>query len=268
VTTVLPSVLLKTLRDSRRTLAWWSLGLCGLVSLLVAVYPSVRDNPSLNKLVQDYPEALKAFIAFGGSVDYTSAAGYLGSELFSFMVPLLLLVAAIGAGARAIAGEEEQGTLDLLLANPISRGRLVLEKLAALVLEVAFLGAVLWIALAIGTRVTTMEIALANLAAATLDAALLALLFGVLALLIGSAVGRRGLAVAVSTAAAVAAYLVNALAGIVGALEPVQGLSPFYHYVAGDPLRHGLAVDHTAVLALAAGALAAAPLAFGRRDLT
>jgi len=269
VTAVRPSVLLKTLRDSRRALAWWSLGLCGLVSMIVAVFPSVRGNAGLNKLVQDYPEALKAFIAFGGSVDYTSAAGYLGSELFSFMVPLLLLVAAIGAGARAIAGEEEQGTLDLLLANPISRRRLVLEKLGALVVEVAFLGVVLWIALAIGTRLAGMEIGWANLAAASLDAALLALVFGVLALLVGSAVSRRGLALAVSAAAAVAAYLVNALAAIVGALEPVQKLSPFYHYVAGDPLRHGLAFDHTAVLALVAAALAVAtPLAFGRRDLT
>jgi ABC-2 type transport system permease protein len=266
---MLPSVLLKTLRDSRRAVAWWSVGLCGLASMMVAVFPSVRGNPGLNKLVQDYPEALKAFIAFGGSVDYTSAAGYLGSELFSFMVPLLLLVASIGAGARAIAGEEEQGTLDLLVANPLSRRRLVFEKLGALVLEIAFLGAVLWVALGVGTRVAGMEIGLANLAAATLDATLLALLFGVLALLVGSAVGRRGLALAVSTAAAVLAYLVNALAAIVGALEPVQKLSPFYHYVAGDPLRQGLALDHAAVLAITGAAVAAlAPFVFDARDLT
>ena len=39
------------------------------------------------------------------------------------MLPLLLLVYAIGAGSRAIAGEEESGTLDLLLAHPLSRRR-------------------------------------------------------------------------------------------------------------------------------------------------
>jgi ABC-2 type transport system permease protein len=265
---MLGSVLLKTLRDSRRALIWWSLGLVGLVSMMVAVYPAVRGNDSLDRLVQDYPGALKAFIAFGGTVDYTSAAGYLGSELFSFMVPLLLLLAAIGAGARAIAGEEEQGTLDLLLANPISRRRLVLEKLAALAAEVVVLAFALWSALAIGTAIAGMDIGRGKLAAATLDAALLALLFGVLAVLVGAATGRRGVAVAVPAAAAVAAYLVNALAAIVGALEPVQKASPFYHYVAGDPLRRGLALDHTALLALTAVGLALlAPVAFGRRDL-
>ena len=63
---MLRSVLLKSLRDTRRGFLWWSLGLIGLVALMVSVYPTVRDNPSLNKLVEDYPEALQAFIAFGG----------------------------------------------------------------------------------------------------------------------------------------------------------------------------------------------------------
>ena len=130
------NVFLKTLLDAERALVWWSLGLIGMSTLMIAVYPTVRDNPDLNEMVKDYPEALKAFIAFGGDLDYVSGAGYLGSELFAFMVPLLLLIAAIGAGARAIAGEEERGTLDLLLANPLSRRRLVLEKLAAVAVEV------------------------------------------------------------------------------------------------------------------------------------
>lgn len=264
-----PSVLLKTLRDARRGLVWWSLGLCSLVAMMVAVYPSVHGNTDMEKLVQNYPEALKAFIAFGGNVDYTSGAGYLGSELFSFMVPLLLLVAAIGAGARAIAGEEEQGTLDLLLANPVSRRRVVTEKLAALAVELAWLALVLWASLAIGGALADTKVSLGHFAAATGEAALLALLFGVLALLVGSALGRRGLAIAVAAAAAVAAYLVNALAAIVGALEPVQKLSPFYHYTVGDPLRRGVSPGHTAVLAALVLVLAfAVPLVFERRDLT
>jgi len=116
---MLRSVLLKSLRDVRRSFAWWSLGIVGLVAMIVAVYPSVRDNPGLNKLVQDYPEALKSFIAFGGVVDYVSPAGYLGSELFSLMVPLVFLLALVGRGASTLAGEEESGTLDLLLAGGI-----------------------------------------------------------------------------------------------------------------------------------------------------
>ncbi len=206
---------------------------------MVAVYPSIRDNPALDQLTEDYPEALKAFVAFGGEFDYTSGAGYLGSELYSFMIPLLLLVAAVGAGARAIAGEEERGTLELLLANPVSRSRIVLEKLAALVFELVVLGLVLWIALLVGVRLVDMEISAVNLGAATALAVALALLFGCVALLVGSASGHRGRAIGIASAGAVAAYFLTSLAPLVDALEPFQKLSPYYYYSSGDPLRAG-----------------------------
>jgi ABC-2 type transport system permease protein len=265
---MLGSVWAKTLRDLRRSLAWWSAGLGAVVGLIVAVYPTVRDNPALSKLVEDYPEAIKGFVAFGGRVDYTSGPGYLGSELFAIWVPLLLVVAAIGAGARAIAGEEENGTLDLLLANPISRRRLVAEKLGALAAEAAVLAAVLWLALVVATTFVTMHVSAGHLAAAVANAAVLATGFGAVALLAGAACGRRGVAIGTGAAAAVAAYLVNSLAPLVDALEPLQKASPFYHYAAGDPLRQGLDPAHTGVLvAIAAVAAVAAPLVFERRDL-
>lgn len=265
---MLRNVALKTLRDTSRALVWWSLGLIGMVALMVAVYPTVRDNPDLDRMVRDYPEALKAFMSFGGELDYASGAGYLGGELFSFMVPLLLLVAAVGAGARAIAGEEERGTLDLLLANPISRRRLVLEKLAALAVEVAILALVLWLSLVVGVEAVGMDVSVAHLAAATASAALLALAFGAIALLAGAATGHRGLAIGVAAAGAVAAYLVSSIAALVDFLEPAKQASPFYHYVASDPLRHGLGLPHVAFLvALALLAVAAATVTFDRRDL-
>jgi ABC-2 type transport system permease protein len=265
---MLRSVFSKTLLDMRRALVWWSLGLVGLAAMMLAVYPTVRDNPDLNKLVQDYPEVLKAFIAFGGDVDYVSGAGYLGSELFSIMVPLLFLVAAIGAGARAIAGEEEGGTLDLLLANPLSRRRLVLEKLAALTAEVVALAVVLLVALVVGVQLVGMDISVGNLAAATASAALLALAYGAIALLAGVVSGRRGIAIGVAAAGAVAAYLVSSLSALVDLLDSVKFASPFYHYVASDPLRHGLALDHVSFLALlAATAAVLAVVAFDRRQV-
>jgi beta-exotoxin I transport system permease protein len=265
---VLRSVLLKSLRDVRRSFAWWSLGLVGMVALLVSVYPSVRDNPSLNQLVEDYPEALRAFVAFGGSLDYVSPAGYLGAELFSLVVPLVLLIAGIGAGARALAGEEERGTLDLLLSNPVSRRRLTLEKLAALVLELVGLALVLFASLIVGAHVAGMAIGASRLGAATTSALLLSLAFAAIALAVGAATGHRARAIALAAAAAVAAYLVNGLAPLVDALEPLQKASPFYHYAASDPLRHGLEAGHSLILvAIAVAAAALAPLLFDRRDL-
>lgn len=265
---MLRNVYLKTLRDLRRAIGWWSGGLIAMAALLIAVYPTVRDNPDLNKLVESYPEALKGFLAFGGDIDYVSGAGYLGSELFSFMIPLLLSIAAIGAGSRATAGEEEAGTLDLLLANPVSRRRIVLEKAVALVTEVGLLGLVLWIALLVGVEVVDMGVSALHLAAATAAASLLAFSLGAIALLAGAVSGRRGVAIGTAAVAGVAAYVVNSLGSFVEFLDAARRASPYYHYVASDPLRHGLAIDHVAfLLGLGVIATGVAAVAFERRDL-
>lgn len=258
-----------TLLDLRRSLAWWSLGLVGMVALEISVYPTVRDDSGFSELTENYPEFFKELFSFGGSeFDFTSAAGYLGIELFSLIIPLLLIIAAVATGARAIAGEEEQGTLDLLLSLPITRRRVAAEKLAAMALEVVALGVVLLIALWIGVRAVDMTVSLAHLAAGVIGAAALAVGFGAIALLVGAATGSRSAAIGVASALAVASYLVNSLAGLVSQLEPVQRLTPFYHYTAPDSLRDGISWPHLGALVLViVVASAAALLLVDRRDL-
>src|ERR1700675_2617743 len=122
----------KTLRDQRRALTGWAIGMAALVLMYTAFYPSVKSNAAkLNQYIQTLPEALRNIIGRAGN--FSSPAGYVQSELFSIMGPLLLLILAIGAGARALAGEEEAGTLDLLLVTPLARRRVVGEKSAAMV---------------------------------------------------------------------------------------------------------------------------------------
>ena len=265
---MLRNVFAKTVRDQERSLLWWAIGLAGLVALYAFVYPTVRDKPELNKLIEDYPDVIKALIGGGASIDFTSPAGYLSTELFSFIVPLVLLIFAIGLGANAIAGEEDRKTIDLLLANPISRERLVAEKFGALVLLVAGLGLGLWLALVVFTSAVGMEIGSLRLAEAVASAVLLALHFGVFSLLVGCLTGRRALSLVLAAGAAILAYVVNALALLVDFLEPYRKFSPFYHYVGNEPLRHGLGPDHVAVLLGAtAGMALLSVLAFRRRDV-
>jgi ABC-2 type transport system permease protein len=97
---------------------------------------------------------------------------------------------------------------------------------------------------------------------------LLAFSFGAIALLAGAVTGRRSAAIGIPAAVGVAAYLVSSLGSLVDFLEFARKASPYYHYVASDPLRHGLGLEHAGFL-LAVGLLAAAlaVFAFERRDL-
>lgn len=261
------NVLLKTVRDQRRALLGWSLGFAGVALMYAAFYPSIRDNADvLNEYVQNLPEAIRGFI--GEGTDFASPVGYLQTELFSVFGPLLLLVYAIGAGARAIAGEEEAKTLDLLLSTPIPRTRVVWHKFGAMVVGSLILGAALWASLALLGPPFELGVALADLAAACAMIALLAITFGTTALLMGAATGSRALAIGVTSALAAATYIVNALAPAVDALDRIRWISPFYFAIGTEPLSNGFdALDLSVLVGIAAVACVATLRVFDRRDL-
>ncbi len=194
--------------------------------------------------------------------------GYIRSEVFSTMGPLLLLILAIGGGARAIAGEEEGRTLDLLLANPVRRRTVVLQKFTAMAVSAAGIGLVLLVGIAAFGPVFGLHVGLLNLAAAVVSAIALAVGFGAIALAVGCWRGKRSVAIAASTSLAVAMYLLNILAPSIEGMSRYRVLSPFYHYIEYDPLRTGFSAFHLSVLiAIAAVALGLALLSFERRDL-
>jgi len=265
---VLRDVLGKTVFDQRRSLLGWSVALVLLVAMYVAIWPSVRDQPSMSDFLDQMPEAFRSLFAASGA-DLSTGAGYVQVELLSLMGPIIVLVYAVGAGASAVAGEEERHTMDALLANPVSRARVVLEKAAALVLGTLLLAAVLAVALVAEGRLVDMGLPTGHVAAAMLHLALLGIVFGTLALAVSATSGSLGLSRAVPVVVAVVAYVVNGLAPMVGWLEPLQKVSPFYQYIGHDPLRRGVALDSVGVAVVTSVLLATVAVwGFRRRDVT
>lgn len=261
------SVALKTLRDQRRALLWWTVSIVVLVGMYVGIYPSIGDNPSYSQLIDQMPESLRALFTAGGG-DITSPEGYLYVELMSFVGPLVAIGYAVAAGASAVAGEEDKHTLDLLLVNPVTRGRVVVEKALAMLAGLVLLMGVMWAALLLMGSAADMGLSPHRIGAVMVHMGLLGLEFGALALLIGAATGRLALARAVPAAVAVVAYLVNGLAPLVDWLEPFRALSPFYQYIAHDPIRTGFDVGSIAVTVVSIVVLVAlAVVLFGRRDV-
>ena len=267
VTLVLTSVFTKTLYDQRRGLLGWSVALVLLVGMYVAFWPSLRDQPSMSDLLEQMPEAFRSLFATTGA-DMSTPVGYVQVELLSFMGPIAVLVYAIGGGVAMIGGEEDRHTLDLLLANPIGRSRVLLEKFAALTLGTFLLAGVTGVSLVVLGNLAEMGLPPGNVAAAMLHLALLGVVFGALALALSAATGRTGLSRGIPAVLAVVAYVVNALAPLVEWLEPARTFSPFYHYVGHDPLREGVSGGSILVsLATIIVLLALAVLGFRRRDI-
>ncbi len=262
---MLPSIFGKTLWDQRRSLLWGAIGLGLVVFVYVPVYPSYRDAGLLEMKDAGLPEDLATAMGFD---DLASPAGYLEGTLFGLLGPLLLIMFAAATGARAIAGDEEAGMLDLLLAHPVSRTRLVLERFGALAAAIALLGSVVWVATLAAISLAGIDIGADRITAAAVGLALLGLSFGAIALATGAISGSRGLVLGVTAALAVAAYLTHSFAPQVEGLEPLRNLSPFYYCLGSDPLRTGFHPGHLAMLEVIPLALLGIALwSFNGRDV-
>ena len=265
--TMLHGISRKTLRDQRHGLFAWAASFALLVAMYVAMWPSIRDQPSMRTFLDQMPKALRAMFAATGA-DLSTPSGYVQVELLAFMGPMLLLIYAITSGSAGIAGEEDRGTADLLFTCPVSRTEIVLRKAAALCLGVVGLCAVIGVSLIGEGAAAGMDLPIGNVIAAMTHLALLGLVFGTLALAVGAASGHAVLSRAVPAVLAVLAYVLNGLGEVISWLHPVRKLSPFYQYIGHDPLHTGYSLAALVVAALTVSLLTTvAVLAVRRRDL-
>ena len=253
--------------DHRNALAGWCVGAIAYIVVIAAIFPSFASSGSLDKLVQSYPDVLKSLFGISGSGSLSSGAGFLDAELFSFMLPLIVLVLTIGSGARTFAGEEDAGRLELLLAYPVRRRDAVVAKGGAVGVETVAVCLAAGLALAISNPIFDLGLSASHVVQAVSGLALLGLLFGWLALAIGAATGKHGVAVALPAGLAAGSYLVSGLHSLAGWLDPLRFLSVFW-WIGTSPLQHGIRGVGALVVGLAAVAVLGTGAALvGRRDL-
>ncbi|MEV7011369.1 ABC transporter permease subunit [Streptosporangium sp. NPDC051022] len=264
----MPALVSKSLRDYRRALIGWTIGVSAFLLLYLSVYSSIVSDPDLynRAALAKYPGALRDLM--GGLENFTTGAGYLQVVAYQLFGPLLLIMCAVILGNRAIAQPEEAGTLELTLALPIDRRRLVLERHAALALGLLAVGLVTFALVAGMAAAHDMGVPFGNIAAAHAGLYLLMLLFGTTTVAVGAATGRKGLALAVTGVWAVGGYVVETLGRDVTAISWLRWLSPFHYYLDGKPVYQGLPLGDYGVLAGATIVLLlVAMLTFDRRDV-
>lgn len=259
----------KTLGDSLRSYPWWLGGLIAYVILIMMVFPFLEEEgQAFQELLENYPAALLAAFGIDPELSIVSVEGFLGTYVFGWLVPLLFLIFAITFGSRAIAGEEEAGTMELLLANPIGRARVVFLKYAAFATLIAGMSLALFVAVYVGGLILGWEMNLGNIAAACLSGGLLGLAFGGISFGLAAATGRRAATSGITAALAVGSYLLFTVGGLVDSLAVVAKASPIWLYAGTETLVEGLIVNRAAVLfIIAALTIIAAGALFQRRDI-
>ena len=178
------------------------------------------------------------YTALGGGADISTAEGFLSAYYFNF-APIIVIVVGIFASTSGVAGEEASGSLDLLLAQPLSRVSFLAQRAGgvALALTLTLLAGVPF--LAWGVELGEMGVPAWRLLVATVGSILLVLLFVGVGLpgLRALAHPRRG---GDGRGKAFSSWPSSCRrwGSTSGAIEPLRTISPF-HWAEGTPLLTG-----------------------------
>ena len=264
---LLNNLFLKSCRDQIKPLLWWGIGIAALVLITMLFYPSMRDAPDFSEMLDSMPEpVIKALV--GEFTDFRSPEGFLGSQLFFLMVPLIYILFSIISASGAIAGEERRGILEMLLSYPVDRRSVVVHKFLALVVAGFVFGVCIWSSVLLGILLVSMEISLLRVTETVASAFLFGTAFSAFTLFLSAATGNRGFSVGIASAVAFASYIIYTMGPQVDLLEPFSRVSPFHFYIGSNPLVNGLDMTHGGTLVgIAAVFLYLAIFTFERRDI-
>ncbi|HVM30942.1 MAG TPA: ABC transporter permease subunit [Candidatus Limnocylindrales bacterium] len=268
----LGSVFGKHLSDAGRTMVIVGLLLGGVVlataSQVALEFDTLQARQGLAAQMQMLPPLFSGLL--GEPINVQTLGGFISWRTLGAM-PLLIGIWSISALSGTLAGEAGRGTLEMVLAAPVSRRSLALQKLlahaAALGGALFIAGVLIWLSTLVFAVLPGDEAGLVTVLSELAYTFAIALLFGAIAFAAGTLL-TRGMAAGAGGAALFGSYIINGYADLVPGFDVLRLGSPFYWTTQHRPLAG--VTDWPAlmlVLSLAAAFGLLGVLLFQRRDL-
>ncbi|MGD1995986.1 MAG: ABC transporter permease subunit [Anaerolineae bacterium] len=254
-----------TLRRFRGQILGWGIALALLGLLLISMWDSLAaEQEQFAELLEIYPSEIAAFM--GDISSMVTPEGWVSIEFFSYM-PLILGIFGVMAGSGLLVSHEESGTLDLILAYPVSRTALFIGRLLAFIAATVAILVIAWLGLVVPMNWSSMDIGWGRMWLPLLSLLAELLLFGTLALFLSMLLPSRRLAATTAGLLLVASFFITGLAKINEDLEPVARLSPLNYHQTQDAFQGLNGTWFTGLLAAAVVFAALAWWRFRRRDI-
>ncbi len=252
------------LKFRRNAIIGWSLGLCFFPIVYVGIYPQVAEEMAGLADLELYKAMGMSLGTFGG---------WVGSILIVFM-PLIASIYGIINGTGTLAGEEEDGRLEMVVTLPLPRWQIVTAKAIAyaissiiMVVVVSLVSALVF--QSIESQIET-ELTGGALFTAVLSSWPLVFAMGMMSMFLAAFSASRRFASMIAAAVLVVSYFGSNLAASTTALEPFEPFFLFtYLDASGTAVLEGQQTSDLMVLmAVGLVSFALALLFFQRRNLT
>ena len=248
------AILLKELKQRRWSLLAYCLAALGFLWLYISLFPYLQQqSQNYMKMFESFPKAFMDAFGFEGDF-FLNVQGYMASEMYTLIWPLLAIFLLLSHAGSAIAGEIETMTIGSLLAQPVSRTRLYIVKyLSGVIRLVIFVAA---------TVLTCMPIAsiyhLSYRATNFFTFSLLALLFGLaiysFAFMLSAIFSEKSHVYFATGGVLFGMYVLNVISALKPALKNLKFASIFHYYNPGNALIRNH-IDPLALLIFAGGSV-------------
>ena len=226
------------LKQNRISLIVWTLSIASLLAVCVFLYPSMKNEMDA---VSEMFSSMGSFTAAFGmdKVSFGTLTGFYVVECGNIVGLGGAFFAAL-CGISVLAKEEKEHTAEFLMTHPVSRWRVVTDKLIAVIFQLVilnvavYLTAVVSIAL-IGEDIPWKELNLLHLAYFFLQVETATVCFGISAFLRRSGMGI-GLGIAMLF------YFLNLVANITEEADFLKYITPF-GYAEGADIVNSLSVN-------------------------
>lgn len=253
------------LKRAKISLLIWTAAISFMLGVCILIYPEMKTQ--MSDISAMFADMGSFSAAFGmDRINFGSFIGFFGVECGNVLGLGGALFAAI-VGISALAKEEKEHTAEFLLTQPVSRNRVVLEKLLAVFTQIVMLNLVSAVVTVIsvaiiGESVDAKVMLLLFLAYFIMQIEISAVTFGISAYLKGNGLGI-GLGIAVLM------YFLNIIANLTENAKFLKYLTPF-GYTEGADIISSCSIDlkYLAVgIVFTAAGIAAAFLKYGKKDI-
>src|SRR6267378_1440119 len=261
----LSSVFLKTLRDYRIPIFGWGIGMGLVVVSPMASVATLLTTPQARAALLSLAQS---FAWNADAVKADTIGGYATFKIGIFI--FLIAVWPLLAASRMLRGEEDRGSLDVLLSLPRTRLSVALEKLAAMWTALLAMGLLIGLLAFAGGQKFGGGFSLGDGLLFGLNLALLCAVVGGVALLISQFTQEAGPAAGWTAGLLLVFIVLDMVHRVIPNSESISRFSPVYYYNQSKPLVPSYGVNAGAMLLLLALTLVlsgAAVWLFVRRDV-
>lgn len=261
----------RTVRDNIPNILSWGGGYSALLVLVVLLFPALQANDTLLGIVRSLG---LLGVASNNAIPLEALggfAGYIGLQALSW-APVVFAIYLVPQGLNIVMREEERGTLDLLLSTPVTRWRLLTEKVLAVVVSLLLILGLMWLALILSTRLIDQgDVTLANLTLGILHVLPVSLVILMATVLLSVSVRGSRTAAGWIALFLIGSYFLRTISDLMVEIDVMQTIklaSVFAYYRIIATLADGwqAAYDLT-MLTLAAALFGLALWRFQRRDI-